>query len=57
MTMQTVSFKITEEMLKKIDELVDKGIFISRSDLIRSALRMLLEQYQKVIKTRVESYE
>jgi len=55
--MQTVSFKITEEMLKKIDELVDKGIFISRSDLIRSALRMLLEQYQKVIKTRVESYE
>ena len=52
--MQTVSFKVTEEILRKMDELVEQGIFVSRSDLIRSAIRMLFEQYEKIQKRRSE---
>jgi len=53
--MQTVSFKVTDEMLRKMDELVEEGYFIHRSDLIRYAIRMLIEEYEKMKKKKVET--
>lgn len=57
---QIVGFKCTEEMIKEIDELIEElpllrpGIFSSsRSDVIRCALKVGLEQLQKqAAKTR-----
>ncbi|MGQ4892168.1 MAG: ribbon-helix-helix domain-containing protein [Candidatus Njordarchaeia archaeon] len=52
--MQTISFKTTDEMLRKMDEMVERGLFVSRSDLIRSAIRLLLEQYERILRERSE---
>jgi len=44
--MSTVTFKLSDEYVKAIDELVDEGVFISRSEALRTAVRLLVERYQ-----------
>ena len=42
----TASVKLTGWLLEKVDELVEKGVFTSRSEAIREATRlMILSQY------------
>jgi len=44
MRLVTVTFKVPESMLKKLDDLVEKGLFTNRSEAIRHAIRLLLQQ-------------
>jgi len=46
----TVSVKLPEWMVKIMDDLVHQGLFPSRSELIREALRDHLKKYLKEIK-------
>lgn len=54
--METVSFKIQEEILTKIDELVKPMNFNNRTEFIREAIREKLNQAEKeqVIKKLTE---
>jgi len=40
-----VTFKIDERLLRRLDELVTRKIFTSRSEAIREAVRLLLKVY------------
>ena len=40
--MKTVSAKIPERILRAIDELVEKGVYRSRSEAVRAAVAELL---------------
>lgn len=44
--MRTISIKIPEWMLQLIDKLIEKRIFISRSEFIRYAIRLALKRYE-----------
>jgi Predicted transcriptional regulators containing the CopG/Arc/MetJ DNA-binding domain and a metal-binding domain len=41
-----ISLKIPMALLKEVDELVAQGIFASRSEAIREALKLLLSRYK-----------
>ncbi len=41
----TVSFKVPRELLKELDDLIEKGVFSTRSEAIRHALSMLIRRY------------
>jgi len=43
--MRAISVKLPEYLLKEIDRLVNEGIFYSRSDAVREAVRMLVNKY------------
>ncbi|NIQ06403.1 MAG: ribbon-helix-helix protein, CopG family [Candidatus Korarchaeota archaeon] len=45
--MKTVSFKISKEMLKRVDKLVNNGEFPSRSEFIRESIRRNLKRYER----------
>lgn len=40
--MEIVTFKIPKDLIREIDELVNKGLFSSRSEAIRYAIGMLI---------------
>lgn len=42
-----VTFKVRRELLEKLDDLVKKGYFSSRSEAIRKAIIELLNHYEK----------
>jgi len=42
MVMDTLQIRLTPEVVKRIDNLVDTGIYSSRSDVIRDAVRNLV---------------
>jgi Arc/MetJ-type ribon-helix-helix transcriptional regulator len=46
-TMELVSFHIQKQALEEIDELVKQGVFPSRSEAIRYAIRKLLAKELK----------
>ena len=46
--MALISVRIPDELLKEVDYLVEKGVFQSRAEAIRYALRIMLQQYKKV---------
>ena len=41
-----VTVKIPESLLEKVDKLVEKGVFATRSEAIRVALKELVERQQ-----------
>jgi Arc/MetJ-type ribon-helix-helix transcriptional regulator len=43
--MRTITVKLPEYLIKAIDRLVEEGVFYSRSDAVREAVRMLVEKY------------
>jgi len=49
----TISVKIPEELLKKIDKLVEEEYFTSRSEIVRYALHLFLREWDK-IKKKIE---
>lgn len=44
---RVVSFKIPETLLREIDELINRGYFQNRSDVMREGLRRLLSDYKR----------
>jgi Arc/MetJ-type ribon-helix-helix transcriptional regulator len=43
--MKTITVKLPEYLVKAIDRLVEVGVFYSRSDAVREAVRMLMDKY------------
>lgn len=41
--MKEIYFRTTDEQVRKMEELVKKGIYVNRSDVIRDAIRKFLE--------------
>jgi len=45
--LKNITIRVTDEMLEKIDEIVNNGKFVSRSDFIRYCIVRGLERYGK----------
>jgi Arc/MetJ-type ribon-helix-helix transcriptional regulator len=45
--LKNVTLRLTDEMIEKIDEIVNSGKFISRSDFIRFCILKELDRYGK----------
>jgi Arc/MetJ-type ribon-helix-helix transcriptional regulator len=43
--MIVISFHVSKSLLDAIDDLVRRGVFPSRSEALREAIRLLVEQY------------
>jgi Arc/MetJ-type ribon-helix-helix transcriptional regulator len=43
-----VSFHIPPNLLKAVDELVEKGVFTTRSEAFRTAIVLMLRDYTKL---------
>ncbi|HIC98758.1 MAG TPA: ribbon-helix-helix protein, CopG family [Pyrodictiaceae archaeon] len=43
-----VTFKAPIDLVHKLDELIEKGIFSSRSEALRRALALLIAEYSEV---------
>ena len=54
--MKVISIRLPDWMLELIDKLVEKGIFISRSEFIRYAIRHALKRYEKEL-SEIEGIE
>ncbi|MFX1294498.1 MAG: ribbon-helix-helix domain-containing protein [Promethearchaeota archaeon] len=44
MTMQTLQIRIPKELLKRVDSLVKSGLFQSRSEIFREAVRKYIQE-------------
>ena len=42
MVMQTMQIRLTENQIKRIDSLVNKGVYPNRSEAVRDAVRKLV---------------
>jgi Predicted transcriptional regulators containing the CopG/Arc/MetJ DNA-binding domain and a metal-binding domain len=40
-----ITVKIPMKILQEVDELVKEGVFVSRSEAVREALKLLLSRY------------
>jgi len=45
--MQTLQVRVSSDDLKLIDDLVKKGVYYNRSDLVREGVRRLLDDANK----------
>lgn len=45
--MKVISIRLPDWILNLIDKLCEKGIFISRSEFIRYAIRLALKRYER----------
>jgi len=43
---RVISLRIEEPLLEKVEELVRRGVFKDRSELIRYAIRRLVEEWR-----------
>ncbi|RLI75003.1 hypothetical protein DRP04_13955 [Archaeoglobales archaeon] len=53
MGMDVISIRFPRWMINAIDELVAKGIFVSRAELIRLGVRIVLRKYEKELNNRL----
>ena len=53
--MRTISIRIPEWMLQLIDKLIEKRIFISRSEFIRYAARLALKKYEYILQEQPQN--
>ena len=47
---EVITVRLPEHLLKEIDDLVEKGVFTTRAEAIRAAIRALLERYKTGVK-------
>ncbi len=52
--MEMISVRLPEWMVEMINELVEKGIFTTRSEFIREAIRSFLKKYIEEEETLIE---
>jgi len=58
MVMDTIQVRLGHGLVKKIDELVDTGVYSSRSDVLRDAVRRLvLDKLIGIISNKESSVE
>ncbi len=48
MRMQTLQIRLTKELIEKIDEVVTEGIYPSRSEAVRDAVRKHINDFNKI---------
>ena len=46
----TASVKLTDYLLSQVDDLVEKGVFVNRSEAIREAVRLMINSQFGVMK-------
>jgi len=46
MAMNTIQIRLTKEQIKKIDKIIRKGYYPSRSEAVRDATRKLIEKFE-----------
>ncbi|MBU0459998.1 MAG: ribbon-helix-helix domain-containing protein [Candidatus Woesearchaeota archaeon] len=46
MTMEVAQVRLPERLMEEVDNLVDKGLYTNKSDVIRDALRKLILEKQ-----------
>jgi Arc/MetJ-type ribon-helix-helix transcriptional regulator len=46
----TASVKLTDYLMSQVDELVEKGIFVNRSEAIREAIRLMINSQFGIMK-------
>jgi Arc/MetJ-type ribon-helix-helix transcriptional regulator len=46
----TASVKLTDYLMSQVDKLVEKGIFVNRSEAIREAVRLMINSQFGVMK-------
>jgi len=44
--MPLISIRLPERLLKALDDLVERGVFQSRAEAIRYAIRIMLDSYK-----------
>ena len=47
--MKEISIRIPEWMLELVDKLIKKGIFVTRSEFVRYAIRLALKRYEDLL--------
>jgi len=57
MAMDIVPVRLPKWMIEAIDELVMKGIFVSRAELIRYGIRLVLKKYEKELNNKISRFE
>jgi len=53
----TVGTKLTRAMIEEIDHLVEDGTYVSRSEALRDAARLLIRTYRGSLKGKVARKE
>jgi len=53
--MPAYSFRLPDGLIRKIDEYVMRGIFISRSEFIRTAIRRLIKIIDEMIQSNYDA--
>lgn len=49
--MRVISVRLPLDYMDKMDKLVLRGIFVSKSEVIRAGLRYIFEKYEEVLKS------
>jgi Arc/MetJ-type ribon-helix-helix transcriptional regulator len=49
---ETISFRLPKAVIDEIDRLVELGLFQSRSDFIREAIRLYIMKYNDLQKSK-----
>jgi len=52
-----ICVKLSDSLLSEIDELIKKGVYVTKSEIIREALRLLVERYRRQRGDRHERQE
>jgi Arc/MetJ-type ribon-helix-helix transcriptional regulator len=42
-----ITLYLTEDLFNQIDNMVRKGVFVTKSELVRTAIRHLIEEYRE----------
>jgi len=50
---ETISTKLTRQMVAKIDTLVKQGTYVSRSEVLREAVRRFIESEHGILKGKI----
>jgi Arc/MetJ-type ribon-helix-helix transcriptional regulator len=42
-----ITLYLTEDLFNQIDDMIRKGVFVTKSELVRTAIRRLIEEYRE----------
>lgn len=51
--MESLQIRLTPQILKKVDELVEEGVYSNRNEAVRDAVRRLVLSHEMLSRTRM----
>jgi len=51
--MESLQIRLTPQVIKKVDELVEQGVYSNRNEAVRDAVRRLVFNYEALSHTKV----